>query len=303
MNEEEQLINGQRKKGRYIALALFLLLVVIALLVYFSYKNFCQSSVKYRIGSIDPRFNLDSQYLKNILIDSESRWDDTAAQNLFEYDENAALEINLVYDQRQADLDYLKSTVNSLNNANQSLEDWNERLKQMIAGYDADLSDYNATVSYWNNQGGAPADVFADLERRRIALEQRRNEINKAAEALNIQVQKYNLSVDQIKTEADKNKNKLITQGMFYSKENKIDIYTFGNEQELRLVLMHELGHAKGAGHASSDLSIMYPVLGSQELEDPLPSAEDVQMLKNCCVPRLMNLLSTISPWEGYGTE
>lgn len=295
MDQEDNIL---KQKARWTRFFPFIILFIILLTIYLGYRqyiSFCNSEVRYSLGDIDTRFNLSDQEVKAILEDSASRWDRASGGNTFEYDPKAKLKINLIYDKRQADLDELKATVGDLNTKNQSLEEWNNSLKRMISAYDQDLTEYNALVAYWNSQGGAPTEIFNSLEAERKSLDKRRQEINKTAELLNIQVSKYNLSVDQIKNEADQNKNQLITQGMFFSKENKIDIYTFGNKEELRLVLMHELGHARGVEHASSDLSIMYAVLGNQRLEDPTPSDEDVKMLQSSCLPRIINNFASIN--------
>lgn len=290
MDQEELLLKPKPRSKAIITILVVIFFVVLAsVFSYYKYKSYCSSTVKFSLGEVDPKFNLTENEIVSIVNDAAARWDKTSGTDVFEYDPTASLKINLVYDERQANVDKLKATVSDLNQKNQSLDAWKDQLKVMISSYDADLAAYNAEVNSWNAKGGAPTDVFNQLESKRKALDARRVDINKTAELMNIQVGKYNLSVDQIKTEADKGKNQLITEGMYFSKENKIDIYTFSNTEELRLVLMHELGHARGAEHATNDSSIMYAILGEQNLADPLPTEEDVSMINSSCKIRIMN--------------
>lgn len=103
------------------------------------------------------------------------------------------------------------------------------------------------------------------------------------AQLLNLQTANYNENLDSLQSELNSRKNLIVTQGEFDPNTDTIDIYTFGNQDELRLVLMHEFGHALGLGHAKQPNSIMYELLDQQDLKNPTLSAEDIAMLQNRC--------------------
>jgi len=287
---EEEKETQPKQKRSYGAIAVIIFVIIAGLtLAFFSYQNYCESPVEYAIGDVDPRFKVSDSEVKAVAADAADRWNQETGKNEYTYSANAKLKINLVYDQRQADLDKMNDQVNSLNKTNESITDNNSVLRDLISKYETDLESYNSRVSYWNSKGGASTETFNALEVERKSLNKRREDINSMADLLNIQATKYNLTVEQIKSESEQNKNKLITQGMYFSKEEKIDIYTFGDKEELRLVLMHELGHAHGLDHAALSTSIMYPILGQQELSNPLLTSEDKQMILGSCPTRIIN--------------
>ena len=129
-----------------------------------------------------------------------------------------------------------------------------------------------------------PLVVVVNLATARSGLEVRRTSINKTADLLNIQASSYNNDLGNLKSYLDQNKGKIITSGLYYSEEEKIDIFTFNNVKELRLLLVHEMGHSLKIGHDKAPASIMYPVLGGQNLEDPTPTTEDIGLICKWCI-------------------
>lgn len=47
-------------------------------------------------------------------------------------------------------------------------------------------------------------------------------------------------------------------QGLYYTEG--IDIYYFEDEDDLRITIAHELGHALGIGHTDDPATLMYPL-------------------------------------------
>lgn len=267
-------------------LGLFAATIVLAVLAvgvvyYFNYYKSCQLPKTYAIGDVDSRFNLSRQDLEQTAKDAEARWDDQSGKILFQYDQNSSLKINLVYDQRQANLDQLKAEIAKTNSSSDSISAFKEQLNAEITSYQADLEQYNSQVAYWNGQGGAPADVFGQLESMRTSLNSRQSAINQKAKLLNLQVDEHNTNLSDLKTEIDQEKNQIETQGEY--KGDRIDIYTLDDIDGLRLVLMHELGHALSKDHATDPKSIMYYLLQDQDLSNPLPSSEDIALVKKEC--------------------
>ena len=81
----------------------------------------------------------------------------------------------------------------------------------------------------------------------------------------------------------ESDKSKIITTGEYFADGSKINIYTYGDKNELRLVLMHELGHAMSNDHDADPKSILYPVLQAQDMTNPQPSSEDLTMVDGEC--------------------
>ena len=277
-----------------------ILLLVVTSFVLFGWLGSLQSCnlpIKYSIGNVDPKFKLSDSEVLTIAKDAEIRWDNALGKNILEYDPNAPMKINLIYDQRQTEVDNLKSEIAKLDSSSNSLNDWSSKIDTIISNYEIDLNNYNSRlnnynnqVNYWNMMGGAPSYTYYSLQNEgsnldilRNNLEARRQNIIKMANLLDSESAKYNSDLEKLKGYMDQNKNKLITQGLYYTDGNKIDIFTFWDSEELRLVLMHELGHSFGIDHDQGSSSIMYSVLGDQNLSNPQPSQEDIQLVDSKC--------------------
>ncbi|MCX6809597.1 MAG: matrixin family metalloprotease [Candidatus Berkelbacteria bacterium] len=244
----------------------------------------CSFPVKFAVGQIDQRFKLSESDIKLVGQDAASRWDQTLNKDVLEYDPNASLKINLVYDERQSKVDQLNSESAKIGQSAQSVESFRQKFKSLLSSYEKDLANYNAKVESWNNQGGAPHDVYSELQKESKDLEQRRVSLNNVASLLNTQIDQHNSNLGQFNQEVETQSNKLITQGLYYEDQNKIDIFTYYDKEELRLVLMHELGHAMGIDeHTTNEKSIMFAVLEKQNLKDPQPLEEDIAAISNKC--------------------
>ncbi|MFA7243796.1 MAG: matrixin family metalloprotease [Patescibacteria group bacterium] len=282
---EENIQLTSNKRSSFWPAAIFLILILMAGYYLYSVflKNPCKLPVKYAIGNVDPRFKISNSDLSKIADDATSRWNSEAGEQVLLYDSSAKLKINLVYDERQANVDKLNSEVANLDSSGNAIDSAKSKLESMITSYESDLNDYNSTVQYWNLHGGAPQEVYTRLQSEKANLDKRRSQINDYISLLNIQINDHNSNLGQLNNEISTDQNKIITSGLYYPADPKIDIFTFGNSEELRLVLMHELGHALSLGHDAIDTSIMYSILGAQNLSDPMLSSEDIQMFNSTC--------------------
>jgi hypothetical protein len=272
------------RKSIWPLITFLIILVGFGYFIYSTYlKNPCKVPVKYAIGNVDPRFKISSSDVLNIAEDAANRWDGEIGEQVLSYDPSASLKINLVYDDRQANVDKLNSEVASLDSSGNAIDSARAKLESMVTAYQNDLASYNSEVASWNAKGGAPTDVYNQLQTEKNSLEQRRISINNYTSVVNAQINEHNTNLDQTNNEINASKNKIITSGLYYTANPKIDIFTFGNNEELRLVLMHELGHALSLEHDTINASIMYPILGDQNLSNPVLTSEDIQMFDTTC--------------------
>lgn len=269
------------KKKRWLPFLVIGLLVIIIWAYYPS--NDCNLPVKYSIGKVDSRFNLTRDEIANISKDASNRWNNAFGKNILAYDENAALKIDLVYDERQANLDKLRSELSSLNFADMSIGSAKDRLENMISDYEYDLDQYNSDVDYWNSLGGAPSWEYNRLRNEKWDLDDRRTDLIRAANLLDSRIENFNNDMVKLRNELAQNQDKVEIQGLYKQEENKIDIYTFGDNEELRFVLMHELGHALGGEHTNNSSSIMYYLIDQQDFANPAPKQDDLDSINNKC--------------------
>ncbi|HEX7586100.1 MAG TPA: matrixin family metalloprotease [Patescibacteria group bacterium] len=268
----------------------------------------CRTPLQYSIGNIDPRFNISGDQLKKIVGEAENIWESEARLNMFEYNPGASLRVHLVYDERQAatnavdslqaGLEVLDSQRNSVDKQQSALSnEYDQKLKAFktaLAAYQDNLQKYNKDVTDWNKQGGASEDEFRKLEKRKSGLEEDFSNLKKEEKELNDLAGKTNTLVDKEKAIVNSYNNAVTTYKSKYGGTQEFEkgifdpsagiiIYQFKEASDLELTLIHELGHALGIGHVENPKSIMYYMIGEQDLDNPKFTNEDIAALKKTC--------------------
>ncbi len=268
----------------------------------------CRTPLKYSIGEIDPRFNVSPEQLKNIVAEAETVWEKQGGLDFFKYDRNAPLRIKMFYDERQqgtdeanqleSDLAVLEKQRSALDKQyggldkeyDRNLAEFNADLKK----YDEDLKDYNKDAAYWNKEGSAPEDEYEKLKKEQKelkkdyeALKKQESELKRLASKINNVAGRENSIVNNYNSAVATYQNKYgntreFEKGVFDSAQG-ITIYQFRETDDLRLTIIHELGHMLGIGHTQNPQSIMYYLMGEQDLENPKLDNEDMAELKNVC--------------------
>jgi hypothetical protein len=286
----------------------------------------CSLPLQYRIGTVDPRFELSTEDVRIALMEAEAVWENGTGKNVFAYDENARVVVNFIYDDRQALADAeetLRERLDSSEEESKEIDetyaelvarytDLNMSYKDRVAAYERRMNAYNAEVARYNKEGGAPPDAYARLEDEKRALDTEMDAINTLATELNGLVAQIN-SVGEEGNEVVDTHNQWVdqynktfaearefTQGDY--QERTINIYTFTDHHELDLVLAHELGHAIGLDHVANAASIMYYLMGGQP-QTLTPSAEDLAQFDEVCgsgggtMGKLERMQDRVSTW------
>ena len=297
-------------------LIFFIIIIGIAALAYFNesaivattnkYLSYspCDTPKTFRIGTIDPRFNISKQELINEANEAASAWKNSKGMVLLEYDPNSAMPINMIYDQRQA----LDSQINNLNN---QVSQQKSTLKPEISAYEQKVADFkqksdalNQQIQYWNSKGGAPQDVYNNLTSQQQSLQQESQQLQQEATQLNQSTDQYNQQIQQLNQKVNTYNNVLSStpeEGEFVQNGTSegINIYITNSQQELIHTLAHEMGHSLGLDHNSNSNSIMYPYTNTAIT----PSSDDESALAQICKKRsifvaagenVMFILSTI---------
>lgn len=267
----------------------------------------CAKPKTFSIGTIDPRFNISREKLVKLAQQAADIWNKATGRKLLEYDSSSPFKINMVFDQRQSqtlEKNKLEENLKELEATNKKMAQkysvaynvYKQKLthyKKAVKDYEKQLDKYNQEVNYWNNQGGAPKDVYDDLqkEKRKLKdlsekLEKQQKEINNLAKETNNLANQENKIANQYNTNLVTYKSEFgiarrFEKGVFDTRE--INIYQFQKDSDLRLVLAHEMGHYLGMQHVQNSKSIMYYLLGDQDLNNPVPSQQDMEELKKVC--------------------
>jgi chromosome segregation ATPase len=166
--------------------------------------SFCDEPVTYRLGSIDPRFNKSQEEVLESIKAAGDMWNQMAARDLFLYDPQSELEINLVYDERQEALDELNQKRSAADQEKESLEEDVEEFLAKKDELEKELYELNEEIKYWNQRGGAPKEEYEEIIMKQSRLNREINRINQAAEKLNMTTQKINQKVDSVNKDVQK---------------------------------------------------------------------------------------------------
>jgi len=273
---------------------------------YQSTAYICPAPLAYRFGDFDDSFAISRDEAIAEITLAERLWEDATGRELFTYSDDATFTVNFIFDERQQESDGERAQRRALDEKRdqndklfvtiESLQRDYEALgasyRNEVATYEARLTEYNDEVRQYNDQGGAPESTFAELEDERVALNRELTRLNADADELNTlgtrlnelaergnrEVEIYNRAVNTYNEQFGHAHE--FTQGDYQG--DKINIYEFSNRNELRTVLVHELGHALGIDHIDDAEAVMYYLLEDTESAPMLAPSDLVAYTAVC---------------------
>ena len=274
---------------------------------YYIAQAVCPAPLAYSLGTLDERFGLSEDEARVAISRAESVWEDATGRNLFTYEEGSdQLVINFVFDERQEFLDaegQLKEKLDATETISDAISETYATLVaeyndlrvaygEKVAEYEIRLNRYNEEVASYNQQGGAPESAYERLSQEKRALDKEQKSLNGMAGDLNTLVAEINRIGDQGNTLINTynkgvdlynntfGQTREFTQGDYHA--DTIQIYTFEDEEELNLVLVHELGHALSLDHVDGQESVMHYLIGNQ-LPGAVLTENDLQEFNRVC--------------------
>jgi predicted Zn-dependent protease len=258
-----------------------------------SETNPCGEPLRYYIASIDPKFGLSEKQVIEDMNQAASLWNSATGKQVFVYDPQGTLPVYFVYDKRQALNSQINQMEKSLNNGSQTLSKQMADFKQKVSDYQSKLKAYNEEVQSWNNRGGAPEDVYNNLQQQSQELKAEADRLNEEAKQLNLEAKNYNGQVLDLNMTIDSFNQTLSQQpeegiyieertNLFDPGNKKVEIYFVPSREELIHTLAHEFGHALHIDHNTNAKSIMF----SYTSESLKLSKEDLEALTMACEPR-----------------
>ena len=261
--------------------------------------------LRYKIGEVDPRFNINKEQVQSLAQQATEIWHAGTLQNLFVYDPNAQLAINLIYDDRQAESNARSQEMRILENTQQYTQGEKQKIQQIHAeldtanreldiqkvNYQNKVEQYNQLVNSMNQTRqnlDASARFQLDQQKNQLIIEQEQlkqqldtynqkvYELNRQVDQLNSVNQQFNQSVDRFNARFQPRQ---FDKGVFDGRT--INIYEFESNDDLRVTIAHELGHALGLAHNNDPKALMYPMMKEQDLKNFRLTAADLAMLNS----------------------
>ncbi len=244
----------------------------------------CKMTMGYTIGRFDENFGISRAKFIEEIDAASTLWGNAIGKTLFVYNEKGPLIINLIYDERQArtiDVNNLALEIENSKMAATAIRVTYEQEKDIYIGDGEQLTKdvelfntrykiYADKVEMYNKQGGAPADIYNQMNQELQALKKistdlaaRKDVLLAYMENINTKVNRYNELVAYINSLIERSNSlgaKKFTEGRFSPSTNTIDIYQYNDLFKLRRVIAHELGHVLGINHTENMNSIMYAV-------------------------------------------
>ncbi|KXZ67180.1 Chromosome partition protein Smc [Acinetobacter venetianus] len=259
--------------------------------------------LRYRVVDVDPRFKLTTEQVKQLSVQATQIWKDGTGQDYFIYDPNAQLAIHFIYDERQIESEQRREHLSQLETGQRQWLDKKQRLDQTEQEIlnnkqflDLKQQQLNQQIQQYNQEQltaqQRPASIVDRdyFQRRQQALQdniqqvqQEITQYNQKISTLNQQVDELNQLNQQLDQSVHQYKQRfqphLFHKGLFNGRE--ILIYEFESEDDLRLTLAHELGHALGLQHANDPTALMYPLMKDQNAENFSLTQADRELLIN----------------------
>lgn len=232
----------------------------------------CARPIAYSIGRVDPQFHVSRDTFLKDVQDAEKVWEHESGKQLFTYDSNAQFTVNLVYDQRQQVVDQTNQFTHQLDTLSAQQQSAKNKYDQAYASYTSAKNAYLQDVKDRNKS-------YDELEQERVAVNKLADTVNGLATKEQQIVSTYNANVQQFNTTYAGQRE--FDQGEYQG--NTITIYEFSKNDDLQLVLEHELGHALGLGHVENPASIMYYMVNPKNLASKELSIQDIGGLTAQC--------------------
>lgn len=270
----------------------------------------CGGPISYRIGSIDPRFDLATSQVETLLQNAAGKWNTASGKDVLAYDQqNGVVTVSFVYDERQETQSALSEAKSAVASGQGSYETLSAQYASAMSDYDSkkaayqgaeatyekNRGEYEQEVAEWNARGGAPQSVYDQLESMRTTLQSEQDDLNAQSAAINQEVDTINMLAKEINTQIDSLNLKIdkynsigaslggtFEEGEFDSSfaNESITIYEYDTATQLHRVLAHEFGHAIGLEHVQDPDAIMYAYNDS---ENERLTKSDIRELDQVC--------------------
>lgn len=238
--------------------------------------------LRFKIAQIDPQFMLSKADLIRLSHDAIDIWHTGTGHDLLVYDENARFQVKVIYDERQKNYLAQKDIEKKLQYDDQThqrnadnimlkREDLDRQQQVLLQQKSQIEAAHNQLRQQLQHTASAQAQQHLLNELQQLSSEA--NVLNQRAAYLQHNIDQFNQEISQFQQQIHQHQHNIqqarqqfppreFHKGVFNGRE--IHIYQFSNQDDLRLTLAHELGHALGLKHHQDPEGLMYPQLEHQ---------------------------------------
>lgn len=245
----------------------------------------CDTPITYRIDEVDPQFNITKSVFTQRVKEAADLWNTASEKEIFRYDPNGTVSINLTFDGRQAITEEINSLENNVTSEKGDLDTRRSEYDKRGAAFEGRVQKLNEDVAYWNSQGGAPENEYNKMIEEQNALRAEASILNEMAQSLNESTNEFNTDIRELNQSIDTFNSALQQkpeEGIYSEGGLRIDIYFNTNTNTLIRTIAHELGHARGLDHVPNESAVMY----EKTFPEYILTSEDLAELSRACRKR-----------------
>ena len=243
----------------------------------------CTRPRSYDVVAVDPRHHISRETFIALLVRSERLWEVPSGLDLLRYRAGGAIRVKLIYDDRQVKYDEVAAAKAALERVKSANAAEKAARRPAAAEIARRRARYDQRVAYWNDRGGAPKQVVAELQQARAALNELVRTFNERTAAYNRSVGQFNRQVVgynalvRSRTAIDGELGKAELGG------TAVEIAVLSGGARDDVLIAHEFGHILGIRHIVGVGNIMNPTL-ARVLTGASPA--DLAALRSACAAR-----------------
>lgn len=257
---------------------------------------YCQSPLGWRLGRLDPEFNLTEDQAIRLISSAAKMWNQATGQELLRHDPVQGFVIDFKFDARQQQLLKQRLLQRNLARYDDAIQPGLQNLPEKFAELDAKIAEFNQQKAQLQQQISQFQPNAQNAEAQRRQLEQQQQNLVREADWLEQQRQQLMRDQDYL-NETIRQRNELVQTaeqptaaaafevGLMTIKQlqRQMTIFAFSSETDLVATIAHEFGHAFGIGHTPEPDSIMFHQLNAQQQQ--LTAADLSAWHKTCQTP------------------
>jgi Sec-independent protein translocase protein TatA len=257
-----------------------------------SHRTSCLLPIAWRLGTLDPAFELSRAQALYYIEQASDRWHQATGRQLFVQDQDRGFAIHFQFDARQQKLLQQQLLQHNLQRYDAAIVPSLQKLPEQMAELDRQIKEFNQQqqglqqqISQWRPDQPEAATRRQQLEQQQQRmtreaqwLEQQRQQLQRDQDYLNETIRQRNalLPTDRHQESERFEVGNMASQGS----HRQMTIYAFATPQELVSTLVHEFGHALGIGHTAQPTSMMYH---SQHPDQQQLTAVDLTAFAQAC--------------------